>query len=451
MPRLLPRLLDALRYSRPPSAPVNIVEIRHRRKRLVTSQAPPECPSLSPKDRTQSIVLDSLDSILSLSNYHRHKASPPRLRVYKSKRRIADPTTQDARPRAMNSEERVLWSSPYLRMLATPLRQCYVSKRYLPKAFLIRIRPARLPASSTMKGSPIIVPSNLEHPSFRPHQGGVGTYVICRKTAVEQLSERMLHKRLVQNGKIHQWISQQIGHQLRVRVLQELSVLANHLRRRSRGAKDTPLIRRLTRAEWSQVKSSGILPIEDAVAVLVVPPLNRNPTTKARPEPTMSSAPPVGDAPIKDIHPSLPVATMLVAGSIEASDETPDALSSVLPQHKVPLYNGVSLFPSASQRAALHASLLRLLTIERQARYKEQAWKTTIVQGSNGPQSAGNEKTNETSSSRRDQKSSHAFLIRSNAKTLSRADTVPLAIALWRVRIWEGEGWDGIDGGGWGD
>ena len=36
-----------------------------------------------------------------------------------------------------------------------------------------------------------------------------------------------------------------------------------------------------------------------------------------------------------------------------------------------------------------------------------------------------------------DQKACHAFLVCSDEETLLRGDTVPLAIALWRIRIWE--------------
>lgn len=42
---------------------------------------------------------------------------------------------------------------------------------------------------------------------------------------------------------------------------------------------------------------------------------------------------------------------------------------------------------------------------------------------------------------------SPAFLLLSGAETVLRADTVPLAIALWRLRMWEDEGsWERGEG-----
>jgi len=52
---------------------------------------------------------------------------------------------------------------------------------------------------------------------------------------------------------------------------------------------------------------------------------------------------------------------------------------------------------------------------------------------------------------RGDEKASHPFLLCSDASTVLRGDAVGAAIALWRVRMWEGEGWEeGTDEeGGW--
>jgi hypothetical protein len=46
-------------------------------------------------------------------------------------------------------------------------------------------------------------------------------------------------------------------------------------------------------------------------------------------------------------------------------------------------------------------------------------------------------------------KASDAYLLRSTRDTVVRADTVPLCIALWRLRIWFGQGWDRGMWGGW--
>ncbi|PCH41293.1 hypothetical protein WOLCODRAFT_69116 [Wolfiporia cocos MD-104 SS10] len=422
MPRLLPRLLKRIKDPLlPRSSEQPWIPPKHR-STVVRQPPPPKQPSLAHEGRKQSIILDSLDPILKRSRYHRHKSTYPRLRVFTSPKKRRDPALQDDLFRAMSAEERAFWSSPYLRMLASPLRMCLLTRKLLPRAFLVRLAPKRLPTPLLGRSAQILVPEGLEHPQFDSSVRGLSTYALCSKAAIQLMAERgtsgmMMHSR----------VAQQVGHVLRVRVLQELHVLAGHLQKRPRGALDVSLVRRLTRAEWKNMKASGVAPYADAVALLVVPPLNRNPVTKMRPEPSASTAPPPVDEPdIRPARPSPPPTEMLPVAEDAFGDDYD--LSAMLPSCKVPLYNGASLFPYRPQRAALHSSLLRLLDIERDARFGEQA---------------------RTATSAREDKGSHAFLICSNAKSLKRADTVPLAIALWRLRLWEGAGWDIPNVGGW--
>lgn len=226
-------------------------------------------------------------------------------------------------------------------------------------------------------------------------------------------------------------------------MLQELELLADKLQHQPQGSQDAPLIRRLTRAEWKSIKATGIIPYENAVAVVVVPPLNRNPITKTRPEPSVdagaSDEDTTTDQPIK--HRPLPPLSALHPTSEPPLHE--DVFPGHLPSSKIPLYNGLSLFPLRSQRAALHARLTRLLLVERRSRYREH----------------GRLETSETLSEvdaknkwvKGDQKASHAFLLCSDEKTVKRGDMAATAIALWRVRMWEGAGWEEYGGGnnGW--
>ncbi|EED80769.1 predicted protein [Postia placenta Mad-698-R] len=172
MPRLLPRLLKALQTRRP----------------LLLPQDPPQCPPISPEGRTQSIVLDSLDPILALSMYKRHKAPAPRLRALKSRSsQKRDHEAQVPNLRSMSEEERRYWASPYLRMLSTPLRRCFATKRYLPR---VRLAPVRLPGPLAGKATQILVPDGVEHPRFKPRKVGQGHYVLCWKAIIETLAER---------------------------------------------------------------------------------------------------------------------------------------------------------------------------------------------------------------------------------------------------------------------
>lgn len=116
MPRLLPRLLQSLKkHNRHRVAPVIPAERHPRHKPIPESRNPPQCPPISPKGRTQSIVLDSLDPILSLSRYRRHKAANPRRRGASKRQHRAtrDPEARSQLFRGMSEEERGFWASPY--------------------------------------------------------------------------------------------------------------------------------------------------------------------------------------------------------------------------------------------------------------------------------------------------------------------------------------------------
>lgn len=206
---------------------------------------------------------------------------------------------------------------------------------------------------------------------------------------------------------------------LRVRVLQELEVLADRLKTAPRESATTTILRRLTRPEWIELRKTETIPWSGAACVLVVPPLNRDPGSKERPVPHSNSLPP--EDPLMDSKrlPALPpLATFHNTAGTSNDKLLPFLRVHHLPKAKVPLYNGLSLFPSRSQRAALHEKLCEVLNVERKARSKANI------------------------KSDRKEKASHAFVLFSNERTITRADTVPLAIALWRVRMWEGCGWE---------
>jgi hypothetical protein len=241
---------------------------------------------------------------------------------------------------------------------------------------------------------------------------------------------------------MHFLLSSHVAHLLRVRVLQELELLADCLQTRPQGSEDATLIRRLTRAEWKSIKSTGVIPYGNAVAVVVAPPLNRDPTTKMRPQASVDAAVIQQDISTDDHASPRPLPPLSTLHPVTEPSDHND-LPNYLPSSKVPLYNGLSLFPSRSQRAALHARLTRLVSIERRARYREHG----------RPEKSATSQSTEPRDkwARGDQKASHAFLLLSDEKTVLRADMAATAIALWRVRMWEGAGWEEFGGGrkGW--
>ena len=223
-----------------------------------------------------------------------------------------------------------------------------------------------------------------------------------------------------------------ISHLLRLRILQELELLAERLQACPQGAEKSPLLRRLTWDEFSAVRAGKPLEDPDAVAVLVVPEFNRDPITKTRPIPDTSPLPPKLPS-MEKVQPMtrngdpLPLSTMCYAVSPKDYEGSPDVITPM----KVPLYNGVALFPSKPQRAALHERLCKLLMVERRARWRQ-----------HGPVSTSKSVEGRPATRRPNKVPSPAFLLRSGAETVLRADTVPLAIALWRLRMWEGDSWE---------
>lgn len=235
------------------------------------------------------------------------------------------------------------------------------------------------------------------------------------------------YKRIAMQLTTHSLLSKQISHQLRLRVLQEVDILAARLSAAPRTTADNPILRRLTRTEWSTLRSTGKIPWKDASCILIVPPVNKDPRTKQRPKPNFTDDPPevselrpthTG----KELPPLPPVSTLHPVDEVDY-ENIPEFLSdNYLPDARIPLYNGLSLMPSQSQRAALHEKLCKVLEIERRT-----LWKL----GKSGKNA---------STHLRGDKPSHAFIVFSSAKTVERADTVPLSISLWRIRMWEGGG-----------
>ena len=212
----------------------------------------------------------------------------------------------------------------------------------------------------------------------------------------------------------HPRLKEQVGHLLRLRVMQELEILAHRAIPKVK-ERHTPIIRRLTRAEWKAFQTAGTISNPGAIALLVVPPVRKSLLNGATPD-----ASPI---PTQEIRTSTistkpaPQPSVLRPASAGDSLEMPG-----LATHKIPLYNSISLFPSPTQRAALHQRLCSVL--------KED----TITRWNQTDRPEPRKKSQPT---RDEMKPSHAFLIYSDSSTVKRADTVPLAIALWRLRMWE--------------
>ncbi|KAF8211313.1 hypothetical protein K438DRAFT_1928723 [Mycena galopus ATCC 62051] len=477
MPRILPRLLKLPLSGNVPFPFPSSLRPKSLRKPV------PALYSVLPADHPRSVLLSPGNVITNSHDYVHHKASAPI--PYARRRRVSQRTgaNKEARPREMSAQERVWWSSPYLRMLAGPLRQCYLTERYLPADFMIRLAAMRVPLHLQKKrkrATQILFPDGLQHPKFKERRNGHGTYIMCWRDALEILDRPMRFKRL--GAAPPPRLGEYITHLLRLRVLQELHLLAKqletlYLTRTGPASARPPLLRRLTRAEWGRLRTTGALPYPGALAVLVVPPVNRDPATKQLPPAkgvgAMSDRPPVEDGasrpppkraapPLSVLHP-VRVRTTPTPSAISETELPSDAEfweqtrqrraeakdtrnASILqlladakngdegqgedvrvPPHaeeRVPLYNGVTLFPGRLQRARLHKLLTRILGVEGR-------WRFSAAAG------ASNEEPKISAEGKGDNKGSHAFLLCAS----DEVDVAALAIALWRMRMWEGGGW----------
>jgi len=233
--------------------------------------------------------------------------------------------------------------------------------------------------------------------------------------------------RKIQNGVVHSLLDEQIAHLLRLRVLQELKILATQLRHSS-DRFTTPVVRRLRRSEWKELQNTGTLHDEHALAIVVVPPLNKDPILKQQVQPSMSASPPTeaGQAKETPKRPSHPQSELAAIGNTQFT--FPDV--DTLPSHRIPIYHGPPLFPVRSQRATLYSLLGYLAAAETAARRKARA-------PAPGPSLEG---------SNPELKASHAFVICADPDSAQRADIAPLAVALWRLRMYEGQDWQSSSG-----
>lgn len=171
------------------------------------------------------------------------------------------------------------------------------------------------------------------------------------------------------------------------------------------------------------------MPVANAMAVIVVPPLNRHPETKERPKGSMSSLPPSESTPRTFERPPLPLCTLHPTSDYESLPQ-----DTHLAQSRVPLYNGVSMFPNPEQRAALLELLSRILNLERISRRQRSAAQSDEIP----VESSGAEETPR----RDDRRASHAFVLISDETTALTADMAGVGMALWRIPMFEGMGWE---------
>ena len=235
----------------------------------------------------------------------------------------------------------------------------------------------------------------------------------------------------------HALLPQQIVSLLRRRISQELEVLRNSLRTVPQGVLDpnAQVIRRLTRQEWADLKTSGRLSIPGAAAVVIVPPVHKN---MLKPNRLLKSDHLDGDKALSTF--------------CEDASRNYFTMSS----RRIPIYHGAVVWPNPAERDAVRSLFKEIVGLERKARYKATILTKSSEKSSSTPKSGlvveetdARPKPKKVERAKGLDKASDAYLLRSTRDTVVRADTVPLCIALWRLRIWFGQGWDRGMWGGW--
>lgn len=211
------------------------------------------------------------------------------------------------------------------------------------------------------------------------------------------------HRRIHRFAEAHGLLGDQVMYQLQERVLQELELVFEKYARLQRDSWPDHIVHQLSGHEVEDLtKQSRRALGEDTLAIITFP--------------TDSDIP--VDAPLPPMALLLSAsATLTTMPMLSPLGEFHDDL---LPPHRLPVYNGGRLFPDPSRRNALRSWLEKL----------------------SAPAEAIKSKVTNQRGTRDAAKTETAFVIRNPRQLLEcGVDMVPSAIALWRIRLWDGEGW----------
>lgn len=284
-------------------------------------------------------------------------------------------------------------------MLSSPLRICTLTKRYAPTDHLIRMTATLFaqPGESITSSTPAyIMPSNLHHPRYVSHPRGQGAYIPCSKKAIPLLTGRGRHRGLFPGAEVHDLLEEQITSGLQSRCVEEAELLANSLRTTARYQPGEPVaftVRRLTESEYETIQKLSGVHDPKVMAVVVAPKVEEGQAIEM--ETSYKSQ-------------------LLFRGNGATLDS-----ESAPPVARIPVYWIPCLFSDSARKAALRKALDAALDSERTAVRTARQTQSTARDLYTVPY---------------EPKSRDAYALCSSR----RVDAVPLAIALWRLRLWEG-------------
>lgn len=353
-------------------------------------------PRFSPAylGRKRSIILDGDDASQNVI------INPDLLKLHKN-RSISQNGVSVSN--SMTDEEFSWWSNPFLRMLSSPLRMCILTRRYAPKDHLIRLTATLAPGTNppTSSAPAFITPTDLHHPRYASRPEGLGAYVACSKNGIQLLSSKGRHRGIFPGAEIHSLLGDQITAGLRARCVEEAELLAGRIRtgtRLKQGEDIAIAVRRLTLNEYEAALKQNLIEDPKAVAVLVVPKPDLPPNPSAVTEQSR----------------------MLLRGLAISTPHTTTESGPALPAPRIPMYFWSNLVHDQSLLALLRKALDSALSGERIALRRARESLPGIRTFMDMPY---------------EPKAKDAYALCASR----RVDVVPLAIALWRLRLWMGE------------
>ncbi|KAG8926933.1 hypothetical protein FRC00_002443 [Tulasnella sp. 408] len=302
----------------------------------------------------------------------------------------------------------------------------------MPSDFLIRLGIVHQspPTSDTVNAgkkrqhvsSLYILPDGMLHPQFETKRNARGAYVPCWKSAFELALKKGQLKRIHNTANLHPLLVDQISHQLRSRVLQELAILYKRfegLRVHRRLQPSPNILRRLTALELAafntpSLSNSVSLETSGSQQPLAVIACPRKSPSEAVADDQLAMLPIQLDYP--------PAEPGLSAYELLSFNSAPSAEPSL------PFYHGSRIFRTSAEQARLRLALDRIIDLDQQV--------------SDGSQLQHSGQCGKPEDALDD--SNDAYLLQSPANDAT-IDPVPLAISLWRLRLWEGDDWRMID------
>ncbi|KZT60733.1 hypothetical protein CALCODRAFT_83781 [Calocera cornea HHB12733] len=209
-----------------------------------------------------------------------------------------------------------------------------------------------------------------------------------------------------ENARTYRLLPEQIYELLQRSVLDELAAIKDNLQ--STRAPYSPVVRRLTRDELQALREGSGVSLPGASAVIMATRINPRNRVLKQTEPSThqdgATLPPV-ELPSLSLPPSTIAYTMPDLG---------------IPRPPIPIYNSLVLFPEVEKRQELMSLLANIIQAERSAERMAAASRRMARSSS---------------------KASHGYLINLDAASTRRASTTNLLIALWRMRLYHGQGW----------